>query len=323
MTDRQLRPLNLGDIFDEAFDLYKRNLAFLVLVTAVAVVPLKIVVALVSVRWLHELTNFAAVIDDSDPTRLFSWMGALLGRVALMSPLFLIAYGLQVCALATATSARYLGETVTLWGAYRGALRRFFPLVLTALIYSVANLLGMVLCYVGTLVPLTLYAFTAHAFALEGKSYFKALGRSSGLMSGDSWRVFGALSLLSMIYFVMAVALQLPIAYAFDSLLRITPAAQGLLGAGTGASHGLSLRSQIVDQVTSGIVELIITPFLLSVVTVLYYDMRVRREAFDVELLARDLGYRAVFAQATGAPGVILPAVMPAAPTKAEKGRAR
>lgn len=317
MADRQLRPLNLGDIFDEAFDLYKKNLAFFVLVTAVAAVPLKVVVAFVTLRWLHDLTTFAAVMEDSDPTRLFSWFGAMAGHAALISPLFLIAYGLQMCALAVATSARYLGEPMGLWGAYRGAFRRLLPLVLTALIYGVANLVGVFVCYVGMLVPLTLFAFTAHAFTLEGKSYFKALGRSSGLMSGDSWRAFGTLFLLSLIYLVMAVALQLPLAYAFDALLRITPAAQGLLGAGTGAVHGLSLRGQVVEQVTSGLVELILTPFLLSVVTVLYYDMRVRREAFDVELLARDLGYRSVFAQGGGVPPAALPAAMPVAPGKA------
>lgn len=319
MADRQLRPLNLGDIFDEAFDLYKKNLAFFALVTAVAAVPLNVVVAFVTLHWLRDLTDAAAVMDSSDPTRLFSWISALAGHAALISPLFIIAYGLEVCALAWATSARYLGEPITLWGSYRGALRRFFPLLLTALIYSAANALGMALCYVGMLVPLTLFAFTAHAFALEGKSYFKALGRSSGLMSGQTARVFAALFLLSMVYSVMAVALRLPLAYGFDVLLRITPAAQGLLGAGTGAAHGLSLRAQIVDHVTGGIIELILTPFVLSVVTVLYYDLRVRKEAFDVEMLARDLGYRSVFAaSAAGLP----PAMIPAAPVKSG-GRAR
>jgi len=322
MADRQLRPLNLGDVFDEAFDLYKRNLAFFVLVAAVAAVPLKIVIAFATLHWLRDLTSFAGIMNDSDPTRLFSWILAFAGRLALLSPLFLIAYGLELCALAVATSARYLGEPITLWGTYRGALRRFFPLLLTALIYGVVNAVGLFVCYFGILVPLTLFAFTAHTFALEGKSYFQALGRSSGLMSGDSWRVFGALFLLSLIYLVMMVALQLPLAYAFDALLRITPAAQGLLGAGTGAVHGLSLRSQIVDQVTSGIVQVVLMPFLLSVVTVLYYDLRVRKEAFDVELLARDLGYRSVFAQTAGLAPTSLPAAMPVAPGKAG-GRAR
>lgn len=319
MADRQLRPLSLGDIFDEAFDLYKKNIAFFALVTAVAAVPLNIVVAFITLHWMRDLADAAAVMDSSDPTRLFSWFSALAGRAALVSPLFLIAYSLEVCALAFATSARYLNEPVTLWGAYRPALRRFFPLVLTALIYCAANALGMALCYIGILVPLTLFAFTAHTFSREGKSYFQALGRSSGLMSGQSWRVFGALALLSLVYGVMAVALRLPLAYGFDTLLRITPAAQGLLGAATGAAHGLSLRSQIVDHVTGGIIELILMPFLMSVVTVLYYDLRVRREAFDIELLARDLGYRPVFAaQTAGLP----PAVAPLAPGKA-RGNAR
>ena len=310
MADRQLRPLSLGDIFDEAFDLYKKNLAFFALVTAVAAVPLNVVVAFVTLHWMRDLSDAAAVMNGADPTRVLAWFGAVAGHAALISPLLLIAYSLEVCALAVATSARYLGDPVTLWGSYRGALRRFFPLVVTALIYTAANALGFVLCYVPMLVPLTLYAFTAHTFAVEGQSYFKALGRSYGLMSGQSGRVFGAMSLLSIVYSVMAVALRLPLAYGFDILLRITPAAQGLLGAGTGAAHGLSLRAQIVDHVTGGIVELILMPFLLSVVTVLYYDLRVRKEAFDIELLARDLGYRPVFAaQTAGLPPAAVPVI--------------
>lgn len=311
MAERQLRPLSLGDVFDEAFDLYKKNLAFLALVTAVTAVPLKIVMTVVTFRVLRDFLGIAGTLDDSDPTRLFSWLLSLAGNAALFAPIYLVAYGVEMSALAVATSARYLGQPVTLWGAYRVPLRRLLPLIVTAILYGVANALGLIGCYVAIVVPLTLFVFTAHAFALENQSYFKALGRSAGLMSGDALRVFGALFLLGLLSFVISIALQLPLIYGLDLLLRLTPAAQGLLGAGAGALHGLSLRDQIVEQVTGGFVEVILTPFLLSVLTVLYYDLRVRKEAFDIELLARNLGYAPLVLQPTVFPPVGPPSGRP------------
>ena len=314
MADRRLRPLSLGDIFDEGFDLFKRNFTFFVLVTVVVTIPLDILAGVVRLTILRNTLDFSTLGDNADTGALFSALGSL----SVAFPLYALAYALPLTALASATSARYLGMPTTLRLAYRTPLRRLPSLLVTALLYGVTLLLGFVVCGVGILVPGVLFLFTAHVFALENKAFFGSMKRSGSLVSGDGGRVFSVLFLLSIIYSVIAAGIEVPLAYGFDYLLQIAPTTQGLFEGGS-AVHATALRHQIVDQVSNGLADLLVTPFLMSVITVLYYDLRVRKEAFDIELLASDLGY----APLPTIPGVLPPAAPPLPARVAVKGRSR
>ncbi len=295
MTKRMLRPLGLGDIFDEAFDLYKDNFLFLVLVTTVAAVPLKIALALVEFRFLRDFHGLSGLFGGEVPdiTQIFAMLGTVAGSLAVLVPLYAVGLGLQTTALASATSARYLERSSTLRDAYRVPLRRLGPLVLAALLYGTLLVLGACVCYVGAALPLTLLAFTAHAFAVEDQDtwrFWHALGRSRRLVLGHGGRVFGALCVMGIVYLIVSVGIQLPVSYALHGLLNAIPGAHAALG-GSAGSRGIGLETQIIDQVGGGLTSLIVVPFLMCALTVLYYDLRVRREAFDLELLARDLHY--------------------------------
>lgn len=295
MTKRTLRPLGLGDIFDEAFDLYKDNVLFLVLVTAAAAVPLKVALGLIEFRFLRDFHGLAGVFggDLPDITQVFAVFGTIAGALALLAPLYAIGLGLQMTALASATSARYLGTPSTLRDAYRMPLRRVGPLALSALLYGVFLALGACVCYVGMVVPLSLLAFSAHAFAVEDRNswrFWRPLARSRSLVLGHGGRVFGALCVMGIVYLIISFGIQLPLSYAIHALLGIVPGAHVLVGGASG-SRGASVEGQVIAQIGDGITDLIVVPFLVCVLTVLYYDLRVRREAFDIELLARDLRY--------------------------------
>ncbi len=295
MTTRTLRPLGLGDIFDEAFDLYKDNFLFLVLVTVVAAVPLKVALGLIEFRFLRDFHGLSGVFggDLPDITQVFAVFGTIAGALALLAPLYAVGLGLQVTALASATSARYLGTPSTLWDAYRTPLRHLGPLALSALLYGVFLALGACVCYVGIVVPLSLLAFSAHAFAVEGQNtwrFWRPLARSRSLALGQAGRIFGALCVMGLVYVILSLGIQLPLSYALHVLLSAIPGGHSLLGGGAG-SRGASAEAQVITQIGDGITDLIVLPFLVCTLTVLYYDLRVRKEAFDIELLARDLRY--------------------------------
>ncbi len=295
MTKRTLRPLGLGDIFDEAFDLYKDNFLFLLLVTVVAAVPLKVALGLIEFRFLRDFHGLAGVFggDLPDITQIFAVFGTIAGALALLTPLYAVGLGLQITALASAASARYLGTPSTLRDAYRVPLRRVGPLALSALLYGVLVALGACVCYVGMVVPLSLLAFSAHAFAVEDRTswrFWRPLARSRSLVLGQGGRVFGALCVMGIVYLILSFGIQLPLSYALHALLSVIPGAQALVG-GSAGSRGTGMEGQVISQIGDGITDLIVAPFLVCVLTVLYYDLRVRREAFDIELLARDLRY--------------------------------
>ncbi len=61
------------------------------------------------------------------------------------------------------------------------------------------------------------------------------------------------------------------------------------MGAACRARGRARSRSGLASQQRPGASAVL--PFLVSVVTVLYFDLRIRKEGFDVELLAQDLNY--------------------------------
>jgi hypothetical protein len=59
---------------------------------------------------------------------------------------------------------------------------------------------------------------------------------------------------------------------------------------------GLGLRSSspgVAAQLMPYVVAVFLYPFVQVVITLLYYDLRIRKEGFDMELMAKELGFGA------------------------------
>lgn len=281
MNGQRLRPLGLGDIFDEGFDLYKRNFVFLLLVTAITVVPLDIGLAFVTPRLFAMIFDLFDITANSEASGI--WLVVFMTKVVLFLPFFLLA----VAPVVSASSGRYLEQDTALWPVYRAWLRRLPGLLLALLLLGMA--LALLLCGVVWVVPAVLFFFTLHAYAVEGKGPGKALGRSQVLVGGHGGRVFNCLLLLALITWVLSLGISFPLAYLVGNVLHLTPGAQSLFGGASGVGH--SAEQQVVTLITQGLAHLLLIPFLVCVVTVLYYDLRIRKEGFDIELLAEELRY--------------------------------
>ena len=283
MNGQRLRPLGLGDIFDEGFDLYKRNFVFLLLVTAITVVPLDIGLALAGPPLFSTLFDLFGITANS--VGFWIWLVVSTAKFILFGPLFLLA----VTPLVSASAGRYLERDVTVWPIFRAWLRRLPALLLTLLLLGAALALGLLVCGVGWLVPTVQFFFVLQTYAVEGKGPGKALGRSSGLVGGYGGRVFNCLFLLALIAWVISLGITFPLAYLVNNVLHIAPGIHSLYG---GASAvGQSAEEQGARLITQGLAHLVLIPFLVCVMTVLYYDLRIRKEGFDIELLAEELRY--------------------------------
>ena len=283
MNGQRLRPLGVGDIFDEGFDLYKRNFVFLLLTAALILVPLDFGVALATPRLLPPLYDLFGVstsaADASGATAL-----RLLLDIVFALPLSLVASAPLVAACA----ALYLDRPVTLRQVYGHCLRRLPGLLVAVGLACLALDVGLAFCFVGGAVVATLYLFSLHALLMEGRSGVGALKRSAALVSGHGSRIFGCLILLNLISWAISLGLSLPLDYFFSSVLKFAPASLGPLG---DATTDMTTRGLLVHAITSGLGDLLLTPFLVCVVTALYYDLRVRKEGYDVDLMAEDLKY--------------------------------
>lgn len=283
MNGQRLRPLGLGDIFDEGFDLYKRNFVFLLLVTALAVVPLDIGIAFAAPRLFPAIFDLFGVTANSDG--FWIWLVAFGARMVLYVPLYLLA----AAPLIAACAGRYMEWEVTVWSVYRLWLRRLPVLLVSLTATGLALDLGLFFCVVLWLLPAGQFFFVLQAIMVEGEGPFKALGRSGRLANGYGGRVSNCLILLAGIAWVISLGITFPLAFLVDNVLHIAPGALSLLGGTT--AIGRTAEQQVVALITSGLTHLVLIPFLACVATVLYYDLRIRKEGFDIELLAEELRY--------------------------------
>ena len=280
MNAQRLRPLGVGDIFDEGFDLYKRNFVFLLLATAAAVVPLDILLAFITPRVLPSVFDLFGV-TGSRSDAFWVWTVSALTRTVFCLPLYMVAVGPVVVAAA----ARYLEQPMTVEAAFRLSLRRTPALLVASLLSGLLLALGLTLCGVVWLVAATQLLFTLQALLIENLGPGKAMRRSGVITGGYGFRVFGCLVLLGMVLYVVGLGLRLPLAYLAGSILNIAPGAASLSGTGANA------QEQVVSLLSTGLAHLLLLPFTICVITVLYFDLRIRKEGMDIELLATDLHY--------------------------------
>ena len=45
----------------------------------------------------------------------------------------------------------------------------------------------------------------------------------------------------------------------------------------------------VIEVLATGVVQIFTSPFILILLTLVYYDIRIRREAFDIEMLAQSI----------------------------------
>ena len=283
MNGQRLRPLGVGDIFDEGFDLYKRNFVFLLLATAAVVVPLDILLAFLTPRLMPAVFDLFS-ITSSQSDAFWVWTVSALVKAIFYLPLYLVA----IAPVVSAASARYLDQETTLGAALRLCLRRLPGLLLAALLTGIVLALGLAFCGILWLVAAVQLLFLLQALLVEGRGPIGAMRRSGSLVGGYGFRVFGCLLLLGLVLYVIGLGLRLPLAYLVDGILNIAPGV-ALLNGGMNAVG--TAQQQVVELISSGLAHLFLVPFIVCVITVLYYDLRIRKEGADIEMLALELGY--------------------------------
>lgn len=321
--------MGLGDIFDSIFRLYRGNFITFMGIAALVQVPVILLQLLLSVLFGQQVTSdlleIARALPTFEPgddlfTRLpMAGLVAFFGGSLLLS-LFEIIFVQQIIngALSNAIAQRMLHQPITILGAYQLGGKRYSALIgvglLVALISgailtafvgfyigalvlllsrSVANsvrgalgALGILFCIIGLFIVLSLtlaviavrFLFVTQAIVIEGYNAFGALRRSWDMMQGSFWRIFGSVVLLTIL---VQLIIGLP-----ASLVGI--AIDFFLGSGSDPLHNFTLRQSITTLV-SYTAQILVLPIQLIAYTLLYYDVRVRREGLDLELMTQAL----------------------------------
>lgn len=298
-----LRPLRLGDILDAAIRIIRFNPGATVGAAVLfAAVPLLIPILLTGAL----LPSFDVTAQEFGSQQV-----ALLVSLAVAWVLGLLLQWIGVTLVTGMTAqvayAAALGQKMSLgqaWEATRGARARllglatlFLALMMAAtLVYTIAsvgvvmtgNVWGIVGWFFLTLPSLAVlsvwfwvkyYLFAVPVLMVERTGVFESLARGSRLIAGHFWRVLGISFLTVLIAQFAAGIVSVPLA-----ILGELPR---LMGAGEAMVMLTLVASQAITQILA---TALVTPFLSAVTALLYIDVRIRKEAFDVELLTQSEG---------------------------------
>jgi len=278
MQAAELRPISLGELLDRTFTLYRNN--FLLFVT-IMMVPYLFLLALNLGN--QALQGVAAGPSGSDRTVVVSGpigvQGAVVGLTATAVVFigivgFAISYGVAQAASVFAVSKVYMGEPATVRGSFaqvKGRMGRAFNVTLTIWIRVI---LGFMLFIAPGVILACRYAMTMPAAMLEDIKTTPAMRRSIALAENS----YGRIILIYILFFVMSyIAMflfQLPFGIALFIYAVRGETVPWLM---TLSSIGEFIGSTVVGPV--GAIAL----------TLLYYDERIRKEAFDLQLMLQAL----------------------------------
>ncbi|WP_426246146.1 hypothetical protein [Nocardioides sp. LHG3406-4] len=301
-----LRPLGLSDMYDATFKIIRFNpkatVGSAVLVAAVSMaIPVLITGGL---SLAVDLSFDASSSGEPTAAQLAGLIGAggsLLLGTFLQSIGLILVTGMIARVCAAAAIGRRLG-LVEAWGETRGKRWRLVGLTLL-----LALLLMLVVgAYAATWVPVVLlsdqawpivlyglvsvplflafmcwfwirvYYLPVPALMLEDVGILVAIGRGFTLTRRQFWRTFGIALLTVIVAQVAGSMLSMPISFL----------GQGALAAGAPSESAIFLL--VLSQAASSVVAAaFVSPFTATMTSLQYLDQRMRKEAYDVELMTR------------------------------------
>ena len=298
--------MTLGDVLDGMFRLVVANWRVYLVALGALIIPFNILNAVFSVGGTGVLDMYAEMLRNpggptpTPPAAEAGTAAMVLGSilVGLVSVLFVtpVTWGLATHIAAGA----YLGQTPTPGQVWRATMRRYgvllaLELLLILIFIGVALVFGIVLAIAGVAQSPALVVI-ASVLALLGAVWLfvklslsippvvveqagpgRAMGRSWALVRGRFWRLLGTWLVIGIILIVLTLV--------FTAGFALVGALAGTFGA---------VAAGFVGSTLAGILT---TPLFLNAALLLYYDSRIRSEAYDLDVMTQGV------AAPPGAPG--------------------
>ena len=258
----ELRPRGIGEILDAAVALYRTRFGQLIRYSAIVIVPVQVFLTLVELS--AQPDRFSLSITGN-PTPQFDS-----GRAQLAAFVVVLGVGMLTHAFVAAVTTRivddeYVGFSEPAAQAARTGYSRFFAVLAVGILAGIAQIAGLAFCFVGSFAVQAFFAVAVPIVILERQRVFAAMGRSIELTKSHFWHVLGVVLAASLLSTFLNAGLTAALNFW--------------------AAHGGSTTSTVLAQgIVNTIAALITTPFVAAAIVTLYIDLRIRDEAFDVQM---------------------------------------
>ena len=301
----ELRPLTLAELLDRSFSTYKRHLWLFVGIMALpASVGLLYAVAMELFQFTVVRPQTAATSGTPTPEQAFLVMApVVLGAIVFML-VYLVVYAFALGATTIAVAHVYKDKPISIGTAYREVRRHggrlillmifatlriggvwlgliFIWAVIGALLALISPLLAPVVMGLGFVAAFLLafvlairYGVAVPAVVLENLTAGRALARSADLTQDHRGRVF--LLILCAIVITYATLLLFQGPFMFGAVMA---------GPGTVTALVLTIAGAIVGTIGG----MFSGPIMIIGLAMIYYDLRIRKEALDLQMMLEAL----------------------------------
>lgn len=300
-----LRPLSTGELLDRTFNLYRNN--FMLFAGIAVLAALIFVAALVLLLALGFSVSTPGA--NVDPRAVLGAFAIYFGVIAIF---YTFGASLAMGATIHAVSRVHLGQPGSIGESYRKVLPRVGRIILIVL-SIIGRMLGMFLLTYLALIPMSFivimiasalaglgvfgrilmgilgigiivtvyglvirvylkYSLAVQASLLEDLRVRDSLDRSSFLTQGSLWRIFLIFLLMGILALALAFVLQFPVGLFF---------------------RDGSMAATVLGFTATFLAYTISFPISTIAISLLYYDQRVRKEAFDLQLMMESLEQKA------------------------------
>jgi len=185
-------------------------------------------------------------------------VGMLLGAGAMLLLYFLVVSPVAAAAITYAVGEVFVGRSTTISECLRLGFAVLLPLAGTTLLLSLAVIVGFLLFIIPGIYLALSYLLAWQVMVLEKTFGLAAMRRSRDLMRGHLLRGFAVLFVSGLIVAVVGGVVQMLVGYI-----------------------------PVIGPVGAGLAQAVTWAYTHAVTVVLYFDIRCRKEGFEVEHLAR------------------------------------
>jgi hypothetical protein len=257
----RLRPLSLSELLDRTFSLYRNHFGLFVgIMLLPQLVLLVFQLAGVVVAPLNRGASAGSMLIYS------GWMML----AALLTVLLAAA---STAATISAVSAVYLDRPITVSAAYREISSRIVPVMLITIAVGMGIGIGLVLLIVPGIIFALMWSLTIPVVVLEKKGLGEATARSRQLTKGSRGRIFIVCFVIGILAWVVKMLFQVP--------------ALSLLGVSIfhGQNPAFSGWYRVAAACSQFFSACLVGPLFTIALSLLYFDERVRKEGFDLQVM--------------------------------------
>lgn len=270
-----MQPLNLTDILDGMFSLYRNNFQLFFKISLVYFV----------VGYVTDKIGVYFVLKNSTIDNVLI---GLFFTIIISTILTLFVVG----AILYASSQIFLDKDITVEAALQQSLRRYIPFLGGFVLYMLV-ITGLSITCIG--IPFAIYlsirwGLYSLPILVEETSVGASFRRSSELVKGNWWRVCGIMLAIILVYYMISTILST----TFSFLFLLIPGTGEMPYDATPLETILFVLAPTPEDI-GWLLYLIRTFFLLGITALLlpiasigsmllYFDMRIRKEALDLEM---------------------------------------